>query len=78
MKIDVFSGIFVYFILWWTLLFVVLPLNKNYYFSKKWEFLNLSNLKSKFLITTLASFIFWMVIGMVLNFYAPKYGFFYK
>ena len=81
MKIDIFLGILVYFILWWLLLFITLPLRyknnkkKNYFFKRKNK---IYNYKNTFFITTMISLVLWFILGILLKFYAPKYGFFYK
>ncbi|MCP4923545.1 MAG: DUF1467 family protein, partial [bacterium] len=71
---------FVYFILWWTLLFVVLPWGQTMAEEPKLGHTPsapvLPRLKQKVLATTLLSAIVWGIIGALLKIYAPEYGFF--
>lgn len=80
MSVDWLTGSFVYFILWWTLLFAVLPwgqkMEEQPHLGHASSAPILPRLKCKVLVTTLLSAVVWGGIGFFLKLYAPDYGFF--
>lgn len=68
---DVFTGIILFLLIWWTALFAVLPWGVNMSNIKPEEGIQAApanpHLKRKFLITTIVSVILWLVVYMLIK-----------
>jgi len=68
---SVVSGILVYFVIWWTALFVVLPWGIRQQSGSVQEGIKgapeTPHLKKKFIITTLLSALIWLIIYMLIE-----------
>ena len=59
-----FTGVVVFLITWWTLLFAVLPFGHERDIDGTAK---VSNIKKKFLWTTIGTIIIWIVIYLIIN-----------
>ena len=80
MLIDYLSGIFVYFILWWIMLFTILPWGQKMDRVPKTGFARSApitpRLILKFLVNSIITLIVWWVLGMFLRIYYPGFCYF--